>query len=212
VRVLITVVTLIGVLVFAPRLVLAYDDFRLTVFPSTDKVGDNCSVFEPEGEGTLTVYVIYDNLAVTGIEYAGFRLAQGGGFAGVYLGETYPDIGIAVTGNTQQGMWLLSPNGWYPWPLSRNVLAVVQYTTTGSSPPCSWLEVVGWPDEEILVSSLVDGEYHVAHTFGKLSINVPESAPEPECPCGAQTWCWSSCSGVATEPTTWGRIKALYTH
>jgi len=180
-----------------PTVALGYEDFAITAYGSAP--AGACTVWEPEGGGVLTVYVIYENATVSCVTIAEFQVVAGGGFLGAYLGESYPD-GFALSGNTQDGIVLVSLTCWSP---SRStVLASIQYTTNGASPPCSWLEVVGLPDQDILVNTTTEG-WQTARTYGKLSLNID---PWDGKTCGSQTWCVP----VSTENTTWGRVKALY--
>jgi hypothetical protein len=192
VRVLLLIATILAAA--CPPATAGYGDLYITVYGTI--YGDGCTVWEPQGGGVLTVYVVF---GLSGcVEEATFRLESGGGFAGVYLGETYP-AGGALVGNTHDGIWWVSSGLVAP-----AVMAAVQYATDGTSPPCSWLEVVGWPEDEIVMRDC-SGEAFAAQTFGKLTLNIE---PWDEHTCAPQTWCLP----VATDQTTWGRVKAMYTN
>jgi hypothetical protein len=165
----------------------------VTVYGTTGGSHDGCTVWEPEGGGVLTVYVIHEWWSC--IDEVGFRLTSGGGFAGTYLGETIHDAG--ALGNTQDGILIISVVASAP-----TLLATVQYTTDGTSPACSWLEVVAHPETGCMWVVDCGGYTHTITTAGKLSVNV---VSDPEV-C-SHVWCWLP---IGTEESTWGQIKALY--
>jgi hypothetical protein len=71
------------------------------------------------------------------------------------------------------------------------------YQVVGTSAPCATLEVVPYPGEDYLRAWDCSGNAVEARTFGPLWVNYIPS-------CGS-LWCV-----LATEETTWGRVKALY--
>lgn len=143
--------------------------------------------------GVLTVYAVHEaEPIIPGVSVAtslDFRIAQSAGFTGVWLSEstTHLFLGSSTAGiRFAYGGCLELPT---------RVLEV-QYSTFGTSESCSYLEVVGHPDE-ICGSNAIcafdcDFEYHVP-VGGRLYIN-----PTTEC------------SAVPVAATTWGKIKSLY--
>jgi hypothetical protein len=135
--------------------------------------------------GTLTVFVVHEQ--ATGANAVAFRIAASDGFTGVWLSDT-SDFFVAGT----------SPTGvqvGYQSCVGPTVLALeVTYTVFGTSDDCSYLEVAAHPDFDYggPYIAVCVGYPEVGHG-GRLTIN-----PNP------------SCSPVPVEPSTWGRVKALY--
>jgi len=143
--------------------------------------------------GVLTVYVVHEaqpiipNVSVaTSLD---FRVSQSSGFTGVWLEEstTHLFLGSSPTGiRFAYGGCLQLPT---------RVLEI-HYSVFGTSDECSYLEVVGHPDEicgsDAICAFDCEFEYHVP-IGGRLVIN-----PNAEC------------SPLPVALTTWGKIKSLY--
>ena len=126
------------------------------------------------------------------ITAAAFRVVTGGGFTGVYVGETVP--WEMWRGNTQDGLEVVLGQCEFP----PRLLATVQYSTDGMSPSCAWLEVVGHPlyDDAIVVADCNSG-MHEIYTYCRLTV--------------IRSWDdRRTCGLVPVEESTWGRVKALY--
>jgi hypothetical protein len=126
------------------------------------------------------LYVVHDMDGGVGIR---FRVAPGVGFTGVWLGETTPFFKV---GNSQSdvsvayGACLFGPQ----------LILTVTYQLFGTSSPCSDVNVApanGLPCVIITAFNCVFVEECVSD-LGAVHVN---------------------CS-VPVEPTTWGRVKALY--
>jgi len=160
----------------------------MAVYPETDKV---CWLWEPQGGGIMSLRVIFD-LSGFSITDAAFRVVTGGGFTGVYMGETV--FGDLWLGNTQDGLEVVL----YQCHNSPLLLATVYYSTDGMSPSCAWLEVVGHPlyDNAIVVADCGSG-MHEIHSCCRLTV--------------IRSWDdRRTCGLVPVEESTWGRVKALY--
>ena len=166
----------------------------------TDGSYDNCE-FSDDSPDTLTAYVVHKNMPFsTGSRASRFQVRSGGGFTGTWISEQvasyawYSDP-LAI-GNSQDGVavaYILC----LPSPI---LIVTVKYWCVGTSPPCSYLEVV--PDPKSINDSIesVDCDYNlVLSTEGRrLYFNSDGTC---DCAEGIST---------ATESTTWGRVKALY--
>lgn len=142
--------------------------------------------------GILTVYVVHEaepiipNVSVA--SSLDFRIAQSPGFTGVWLDESTTHLFL---GTSPSGI-RFAYGGCLPLPTR---VLEVHYTTFGTSEECSYLELVGHPDE-ICGSNAIcafdcEFQYHVPIGV-RLIIN-----PNAEC-------------SVPVASTTWGKIKSLY--
>lgn len=148
-------------------------------------------LWEPQGGGLVNVYVFFDSFLGDPISAAAFRLVTGGGFTGVYVGETV--IGNVWFGNTQDGI-AVSLDACYQAP---RLLVTVQYMTDGTSPSCSWLEVVGHPDYGGVAMVDCNGSLYIQIESYKLVV--------------IRSWAdREACGLLPVEESTWGRVKALY--
>ena len=157
---------------------------NISVF--ADNNASSCALLD-QNEEQFTVYVFHTN--VSGMAFSDFRVTASGGFSATYLNETYAQPGHV--GDFRNGISLaygLCMNG----PL---LLGSISYQGHGTSASCSYLDVVAWryPWPATEDCSFED---HPAPPLGKLYVN-----PSPQC----QPFCT-----VATQPTTWGSVKALY--
>jgi hypothetical protein len=134
--------------------------------------------------GTLTVFVVHEG-GSAGVAIA-FKIAASPGFTGVWLSETSPFVWVFGT----------SPSGveiGYAACVQPPVLVLeVKYTVFGTSEECSLLEVVGHPNHFGIDIALCQG-INVYADGGRLTVNPTEG-----------------CSPVPAEPSTWGKVKALY--
>jgi len=121
-----------------------------------------------------------------------FRIGAGGGFTGVLVEETWASPTIHL-GNVTDGA-LVNYGACRP---DRFEIVRLTYQVYGTSPPCSYLEVLPYPgDSSVLVVTCAGGEV-ATKPWGPLWVNY---TPQ----CGA-AWCV-----LATESSSWGKIKALY--
>jgi hypothetical protein len=150
-----------------------------------------CDIADAQpGLATVSVVMRFSDTPTIG---AAFRIGSGGGFAGVLVSEDYPDSWYGnVTDGVQVG-WRFCRDSRPPFELVR-----LTYQLDGTSAPCSFLEVLPYPGQSSILAQDCNGDVFPARTSGYMWINWEPS-------CGHQ-WC----SILATEPTTWGRVKALY--
>jgi hypothetical protein len=110
-----------------------------------------------------------------------FRIAASPGFTGVWLGDSSPWY---TAGNSQAGITVV-----YEKCLAGNaVMLKVTYQLFGTSANCSSLRTTNHP-------ITIPGQVYCDRCFSEYSL--PESSLLINCT-------------VATESTTWGRVKALY--
>lgn len=142
--------------------------------------------------GVLIVYVVHEAQPivpnVTVATSLDFKIVQSSGFTGVWASESTTHLFL---GSSPAGI-RFAYGGCLELPTR---VLEVQYATFGTSEECSYLEVVGHPDQ-ICGSNAIcafdcDFEYHVP-IGGRLYIN-----PNAQC-------------SVPIAPTTWGKIKSLY--
>lgn len=170
------------------------------IYPSADPGWPTCWITALDGGGIMTVYVVYESPTdVAGLSAVEFQLIGCGGFNGTYLGETVNSW--VWFGNTQEGIQIPFDCVCATGAPCTYVLAVVEYLTDGSLPPCSYLETAPHPDSQIKATGPVfwdcDSNCYVTFSFSRLAVDDPNDPSH----CGCL---------VLTEETTWGRVKSLY--
>ena len=149
----------------------------------------DCTLLD-QSSGYVDVYVVHKG--TSGATGAQFKVAGGAGFNCIYVDETSPHT--AVVGNSQTGVGI-----GYGQCFAADVLVLtITYIRYGGSLPCSYLEAVPDPTYGTGSVAVTDCTLPFAQqlpaTGSRLYVN-----PDESCSCA-----------VATEPTTWGRIKGLY--
>jgi len=145
--------------------------------------------------GVADVYVFH-NVQGSAVLYLGvagisFALLPSSGFDGTWLEDIVP-AGLGANGTSPSGTNVGSLTCWF----RDKLLLHVRYQVQGGSSSCSFLQAVpypGFPSIDALTCGTgepipVDGD--------RIFVN-----PDGSCPCDVP---------VAIEPTTWGRIKAMY--
>jgi hypothetical protein len=158
---------------------------NITVF--ADEAAASCSITD-QTPGPITVYVMHTNMS--GMAVSDFKVAESIGFLATYISETIETIGHV--GDFRNGI-TLAYGTCRDGPL---LLGSISYQGHGTSTPCSYLEVVAWRYPWPYTTNCTEHDYQ-APPLGRLYVN----AQPGECP----LWC-----SVATEQSTWGRVKALY--
>ena len=148
----------------------------------------SCSINDI-GTGPITVYVFHN--LTGGSQASRFRISTSASFTGVYVSEQFPPSFIAV-GELATGV-IIS----YSTCLTGSfAIAAIHFVGSGTSLPCSYLEVEPAPGRDAIeVADCVNG-INTTATHGRLYVN-------PDL--GCEEWCI-----LATEGSTWGKIKALY--
>jgi hypothetical protein len=136
--------------------------------------------------GTLTVFIVHEPTPWTLATW--FKITPSNGFTGMWLSETTPFLflGTSPTGiQIAYGTCLEGPT----------LVLEVTYSVFGTSEPCSYLEVGAHPEMDCGGPYTEGCPYFEMETGigGRLTIN-----PTPQC------------SPAPVEPSTWGRVKALY--
>jgi hypothetical protein len=161
--------------------VIAIED-RLTRFCKVDDL-------QP---GFITVNVVLNggSIPVSGVR---FRIGSSAGFTGVLVSANYN--GWSVFGNVDMGAEVAFNGCLHTY--GGLVIVELTYQVFGTSTPCSVLEVLPRPGDESI--EVGDCYFNIipTRTLGPMFVNLNPS-------CG-DVWCV-----LATEPTTWGRVKALY--
>jgi hypothetical protein len=149
-----------------------------------------CSLAD-EHPGILTVHILHE-FSAGGATGSSFRVVTGAGFTGTYLSEgtTFVPLGDLRTGvHLGYGVCLTS----------MTEVAMISFTTFGTSSQCSYIAIVAHPDAlsgqieatdcSLVTHSTLESEF-------RAFVNSNASC-EP--------WCI-----LAIGPSTWGHVKALY--
>jgi hypothetical protein len=135
--------------------------------------------------GLLKVYVVHEY--TSGAVASSFRIAASPGFTGTWVSDSSPFT--SILGTSQTGIYM-SYGGCVFAP---TLILEVTYALSGTSSTCSFLEVVNHPDQPFIMTPDCFADEPGPARGGKLIVNPN-----------------ASCSTVATQPTTWGRVKSLY--
>ena len=147
-----------------------------------------------ETGATAIVRIAHAPAVYAGISGAVFRIKTSAGFTGTLVSEEYPPGSIIWSGNVSDGVIIQLPvtfcagNPYYD-------ITKMTFQLYGTSGPCSYLEIVAHPDSTTPVVWTC-GLESVEPRVYRLWVNYDHynGCPPP----------------VATEQTTWGRVKALY--
>ena len=157
----------------------------------SDPVGGSCIIADHE-PGPLTIYVLHRNTEA--VAAAQFAVVGDPGFTASFLSMTVPSNFLFI--GTPEDLSIA-----YQGCLSGSFLiATLTYQGYGTSTACSHVWVRPAPTSPIPgeIAVLDECSFHLAvgATWGPLVVNYLNQCP---------AWCI-----VATEPTSWGKIKALY--
>lgn len=120
-----------------------------------------------------------------------FRLGSSAGFTGGWLEDIIPP-GLVASGSSQTGIAV----GYGCWHNTDVMVLRARYQMQGTSQPCSFVEVLPQPGHP-WIETMTCGYWDFLPVDGdRIQVN-----PDASCPCEIP---------VATQSTTWGRIKAMY--
>jgi hypothetical protein len=160
----------------------------ITVF--ADEIGSSCTIVD-DSERLFDLHVI---AKVVGWTLYGlrFRLADSPGFTADYVSETI--YAEAFSGDLPSGLF-----AGYSCVNGLLHVATVTYLGHGTSQPCSYLEILPYPQSETGSAEIMDCYFDVypAASEGPLLVNATPGQCEP--------WCT-----IAARETTWGAVKSLY--
>ena len=156
----------------------------------SDVQGTDCLVSDTH-PGTITIYVFHHTNGATASQ---FRIATDAGFTGTYishqvappfldLGTPPDDYAVSYCCFCYVGSFLVT---------------TINYLGFGTSAPCSHMSIEPAPTSPIPGEVAIvncDFDVSIGHTSGPAVVNFSS------CP----AWCIN-----ATEPSSWGAIKALY--
>jgi hypothetical protein len=142
--------------------------------------GFSDSTLVDDAPRTATVYVVHTDFWGTGSR---FRIAADPGFTGVWLGQASPyfTLGNSTTDvNIAYAACLQGPV----------LILTATYQLFGTSSACSGLRIAPANGQPCVIATSGGGciDEVCVRDLGSLQVNCP----------------------VATEPSTWGRVKALY--
>jgi len=185
--VLLTGIALAVIAVLSPTIGLCQFNV-LNIF--SDGQGTNCLVSDTQ-PGTITVYVFHNTNGATASQ---FRIATDAGFTGTYISHQvaspFLDLGIPPDDYSVAYCCFCYAGSF--------LVTTISYLSLGTSAPCSHMSIEPAP------TSPIPGEVAVIDCDFELSVGTtsgPAVVNYMNCP----AWCIS-----ATEPSNWGRIKALY--
>lgn len=163
---------------------------RIELF--SDEALSQCALTDANS-GIGNVYVVHHIADPLGTDALYFRLVSSPGFTGTWLEDIVRAPARATIGTSQAGFAIA-----YPMPCPTGSILVLQarYQLFGTSSPCSFVEAAPW---EGICCIIVLGCWNTAEypaDGDRIHVN-----PDVSCSCAVP---------VATEPTTWGRIKAMY--
>jgi hypothetical protein len=150
-----------------------------------DDTGSNCNITVP-GSGTLNVYLVH-------------KFSDGGGATGVRFKATFPASGVILAtfvgtpfsaiGTAQSDLSV----GYGGCITTTTSIGYLLFSVTGAVAACSYVSFVA-PDGHADVTATDCGftEFHLKTGQGIMN-------PDGTCQCD-----------IATEPTSWGKVKALY--
>lgn len=142
--------------------------------------------------GTAVVRISHSATMNVGASGARFRIGTSAGFTGVLVSVEYAPGTLVWEGNVTDGILI-----YYDRLCSYFVhfpMMELTYLLTGTSEPCSYITVLPHPDE-------------TSPLAGTCTFDMVEARVDPLW----VNWDWSTCTPpVATEQTTWGRVKTLY--
>lgn len=155
-----------------------------------DPTGADVCLYDT-GVGILDVYIVH-NTTLTypqGASASQFAAPKPACLAGTYLDESSP---FPTVGNSQTGIAIAYGGCQSQGPL---LILTIRYAVTGNTPAGCAYEVVPDPADPTGAVTFVDCSSTVQETWGGVAfINGYDPL----------------CAPVATEETTWGRIKSLY--
>ena len=157
-----------------------------------DAALSECSLTDTS-PGIVDVYVVHSLQGYPGALQAAFALAPSAGFNGAWL-EDILSAGLGASGVSPSGIYVFSSTCWF----NDKLLLHVRYQMQGESSPCSFLAAVPHPDWPWIVALSCGFTEPIVVDGSRIFVN-----PDSTCPCEVP---------VATESTTWGRIKAMYRH
>lgn len=157
----------------------------------SDSQGMNCLVTD-NAPGTIPIYIFHD-VGPQGTTASQFRVATDAGFTGVYISHQVAP-GFLYLGTPPDDYSV----AYSSCMLGRFLISTVNYLGFGTSAACSHIWLAAAP------TSPIPGEMAVIACFEPLTVPLTHIAVvnfTGSCP----AWCIG-----ATEPTSWGKIKALY--
>jgi len=164
---------------------------HISVF--ADPSANSCTLLDAV-PALFDVYVIHTEMTDTwGILGSRFKLIQGPGFSASYVSESIAvpgHVGSVATGITVD---------YGACSFGTLMLATVTFQGYGTSTPCSYLDI--GPDPALGGTAPITQncffDLYLAPSVGRFYVNPEPGQCQPNCI-------------VATKPTTWGGVKALY--
>jgi hypothetical protein len=162
---------------------------NITVY--ADPAGSLCSIAD-QSPGQFSVFVLHTNM--TGMFTADLRVFEGAGFTASFVSENIPFVHIGTFRDGVSIAYGLCSEG-------SLLLGTITYLGNGTSAPCSIVNTTGNPNFPGAPTA-----YPVTQTCYFELLPAPSTTALHVNP---TTECQQSCA-VATQPSTWGNVKALY--
>jgi len=137
------------------------------------------------------VYVVHSPVAYGAVGIM-FKLAPSAGFDGTWIEDIFPP-GMGGVGTSPSGIAVGSLSCWF----NDRLVLHVRYQMQGASSSCSFVEAVPYPGFSWIITTTCGEGCELPVDGSRLLVNADES-----CPCEPPP--------LASESTTWGRIKAMY--
>ena len=182
-------ITFVGVC--SPTLAIGQPIFPGNISVFGDASGSVCTI-QDDTPATFTLYVLHTNMSGTFV--SNLRVLEGSGFDATYVSEVVPFIHI---GDLRTGL-SIAYGGCTAGPL---LLGSLVFAGQGTSQSCSTVDTTGNPDwpgipTSYPITETCNGDVLPAPSVGPLYVN-------------AGVGCQPRCT-VATESSTWGKVKSLY--
>jgi hypothetical protein len=174
---------------------IAHADFAGRLALYSDASLSQCSLTDTS-PGIADIYVVHriaGTPAALGVVGSIFAIAPSAGFNGTWLEDIVP-AGLTRNGTSPTGIAV----GYGGSCRFADLLVLhVRYQMQGTSPPCSSVEVVPHPAYPWMIITTTCGfGDELPVEGGRAIVNADQT-----CPCDHP---------VAAQPSTWGRIKAMY--
>jgi len=151
-----------------------------------DAAATSCEISDPGGPSTKLIYIVHTNELAVPVGGSAWKLEWDAAMTMTWISDSSPFFRV---GNAQDGISI----AYVPCAGGTFLIDTVSMMSAGTSTPCSRFRLVAHPTQGLAI--LRCGSYDpMAFVPGEGIVN-----PNVSCACT-----------VATEPTTWGRVKSLY--
>ncbi|HKW13802.1 MAG TPA: hypothetical protein VJS69_04880 [Candidatus Krumholzibacteria bacterium] len=151
-----------------------------------DAGGSNCEISDPGGGALQLIYIVETNDLVP-VGGSAWKLEWDAGMTMTWIGETTPYFHV---GSAKDGISMT----YSPCQGGTFLIDTVSMTSAGTSTPCSHFRLVDHPTQGLIIAR--------CSSYDPMPLIPGDGIVNADATC--------HCNLSATEPTTWGRVKALY--